>query len=408
MGRRKPDERPLFVMALPVCRGRSIGDNALRRAAAISQHYRSVVISDSFPDQVPSSVETVRIEPPRFDFLRRLCHVPNELGFAWAVRRALETLHRDREIGFVLCHSYSLARFAGLWFRRRTGIPFGMFMHGHIFERPKGMYDALTTTFYRRIAPTCYRESHLLLALSPAQAELALAAGASPEQMVLAPNGLDVDDLGLDPDTALRKVQGFELRRPLRCLYVGRLALEKGVDVMLRAFAELRSREVPFSLDLIGQGPERDRLLKLAEELGLAECCHFLGRFPRRELGLRLLDHDLLVVPSLTEALGNVVLEGMATGCLVVASDTGGIPSMIRHRENGLLVRSGDPAALCQALREVAEGRVEARQIVRSALAWVQENASWTAIGRRIEAAAHALATDFEPDRQVGPMPGTR
>jgi glycosyltransferase involved in cell wall biosynthesis len=389
-------ERPPVVMALPACGGRAIGDNALRRAVAISAHFRPVVVSDSFPGRMPEGVETILVTPPRFHYLRRFCHVPNELGFAWAVRKALTTLQRRKGVAFLLCHGYTLTWFTGRWFRRRTGVPFGMFMHGHIFERPKGTYDPRLTAFYRTIAPSCYREADLLFALSPKQGDLAVHAGARPDRVVLAPNGLDLVDIGLDPKAARRKAEDFLLHRPLRLLYIGRFAPEKGVDVVLQACAALRSRGGGFRLTLIGEGPEDWALRSLVNKFELDDHCTFLGAIPRSRLGSYLLEHDLLVVPSLSEPLGNVVLEGMAGACLVVASNTGGIPSMVEHGVTGLLFPAGNSQSLLKLFVVVDEERVDAARMVRNAFEWLDEHSSWSAIGERIAAAIDPLVREGE------------
>jgi len=389
-------------MVLPACGGRAIGDNALRRAVAISEHFRPVVVSDSFPDWTPECVETILVAPPRFHYLRRLCHVPNELGFAWAVRKALATLQRREGIAFLLCHGYTLAWLAGRWFRRRTGVPFGMFMHGHIFERPKGTYDPRLTAFYRAIARTCYREADLLLALSPIQRDLAVRAGAKPDRVVLAPNGLDFADIGLDSEAARRKAEDFAFHRPLRLLYIGRLAPEKGVDVLLQACAALRSRGGSFWLTLIGEGPEGRALRSLVNKSELDDHCIFLGPLPRSRLGPYLLEQDLLIVPSLSEALGNVVLEGMAGACLVVASNTGGIPSMVGHGITGLLFPAGNSQALCDLLVDVSERRVADALMVQNAFEWLDEHASWPAIGERIVEAIDPLVRERRQSLGVG------
>src|SRR5262245_46213012 len=306
--------KPAFVMALPACHRSPIGDNAIRRAVAISDHYRPVIISDGFPERVPHAIQEIQVRPPNFHWLHRFCHVPNELGFAWAVRRALADLHTER-IAFLLCHGYTLAWSTGRWFRRFSGVPFGMLMHGHIFERPKGTYDSRITAFYKAIAPICYREADLLFPLSSAQAELAVKAGAAQDRIVVAPNGFDVDDIGLDPADAAAKLDTFAPRSPFKFLFVGRLSIEKGADVMLQACARLHRRGLKCHLSTTGGGPEASRLRALQNELGLDdETCKLLGPTHRSALGRYYLAHDLLFVPSLGEPFGNVVLEGMAGG----------------------------------------------------------------------------------------------
>ena len=386
--------KPIFIMALPACRGRAIGDNAIRRAVAISEYFTPVIISNSFPDNVPEIVRTLQINPPVFNWLHRFCHVPNELGFAWSVRKALMSLHRHEKIGFLLCHGYSVTWFAGRWFRHKTGVAFGMFMHGHIFERPQGTYDSRVTAFYRAIAPTCYRESDILFSLSPAQAELAMQAGAKDSKVVVAPNGLDFSDIGIQESTVSRKVSEFKFHQPLRLLYVGRLSVEKGCDIMLRACTRLHESGIEFHLRVIGDGPEKKSLMKLVDDLKMPrDIVEFYGSLQRFELGEHYLSHDLLIVPSTSEPLGNVVLEGMAGGCVIVASNTGGIPSMVTTGKTGYLFETGSELELFNALHAAIIKRDFASSLVNAGLKQVLSEYNWRKIGRIINETVYPMTS---------------
>jgi len=378
------EDRPIFVMVLPACRGRSIGDNAIRRAEAIADKFHPVILSDSFPDRMPGVVQAVHVEPPRFDYLRRFCHVPNELGFAWAVRKPLLEFCSTGRVAFVLCHGYTLAYFVGRWIRKKTGIPFGMLMHGHIFERPKGMYDPRVTAFYRAIAPICYREADRLFALSPAQAELAIGVGAERSRLLITPNGLDLIDIGLNKETVTRKLAHFSPLPPYRLLYVGRFSVEKGVDVLLRACHLLKQQSFPFSLTLIGTGNDEKSLKDLTLKLELQEQVKFYGAKSRTELGKYYLKSHILCVPSISEPLGNVVLEGMASGCVVIASNTGGNPSMIEHGRSGYLTKPGNEADIAKKVSESLNDTAQLKMIVQKAVRRVMKEYTWKVVGYRI------------------------
>ncbi|WP_433212646.1 glycosyltransferase [Microtetraspora malaysiensis] len=141
------------------------------------------------------------------------------------------------------------------------------------------------------------------------------------------------------------------LPRP-RIAYVGRLHPQKGVDTLLRGFA-LFSAAAPGHLVLVGDGPERARLRRLAARLGVERRTLFLGFLPHERIPAVLRDVDVLVLPSRYEELGSVLVEAMYSGVPVVASATGGVPELVRHRESGLLVPPGSPYAIAEALREL-------------------------------------------------------
>jgi hypothetical protein len=128
-----------------------------------------------------------------------------------------------------------------------------------------------------------------------------------------------------------------DLPRP-RVLFVGRLHKAKGVDVALAAFGRLHAAGA--HLVLVGDGPERPALEAEAARLGLADRVRFVGFLPHHRVPAALSNADVLVVPSVYEELGRVVLEAMQVGLPVVATATGGIPEVIHDGLNGFLVRS--------------------------------------------------------------------
>jgi len=139
----------------------------------------------------------------------------------------------------------------------------------------------------------------------------------------------------------------------LRLLAVGRLVEKKGFDVLLEAAARLT---VPFSLRIIGEGPQRAELLAAIEALDLADRVQLAGAQTHDRLPAEYAAADLVVVPSVVDRHGdrdglpNVVLEAMASMRPVVASDVAGIGSAVTDGEAGLLVPPGNAAALASAL----------------------------------------------------------
>ena len=128
---------------------------------------------------------------------------------------------------------------------------------------------------------------------------------------------------------------------------VGRLAPEKGYDVLIRAMTELPG----CCLVLLGEGPERARLTKLARQLGVEDRVELAGWIPSPWT-----DHfrfDVIAVPSSFEGFGLVAVEALLAGIPVVASRVGGLAEIVHDGETGLLVEPGDPSALAHALREL-------------------------------------------------------
>ena len=150
-----------------------------------------------------------------------------------------------------------------------------------------------------------------------------------------------------------------------RVLFLGRLHVQKQVDVLVRAAASLPQAQVV----LVGDGPERGSLERLARRTGVADRVHFVGFVPHDDVPSVLMTADVLVMPSRYEELGTAMLEAMQVGVPIVASDTGGIPDVITHERNGLLVPPGDPQALADAITRLLADRALAAGLADAAKA---------------------------------------
>jgi glycosyltransferase involved in cell wall biosynthesis len=171
-------------------------------------------------------------------------------------------------------------------------------------------------------------------------------------------------------------------------LYVGRLAPEKRIHVLMDAFEQIRARAPrPVALVLVGGGPEEHELRRRA-----APDVYFTGYLEGTDLAAAYAAADVFVFPSDTETFGNVVLEAMASGVPVVAADRGGVTETVRPGTTGELARAGDAGAFAEAtlaLLHDSERRARMAQEARAA-ALVR---SWTRVlddlrGAYVEAAA--------------------
>jgi glycosyltransferase involved in cell wall biosynthesis len=146
---------------------------------------------------------------------------------------------------------------------------------------------------------------------------------------------------------------------------VGRLVEKKGFDVLLRALARTTA---PLCLDVVGDGPERDRLAGLVAQLGLGGRVRLRGRLTHADLPAAYAAAGVVVVPSRLDRAGdrdglpNVVLEAMASGRPVIATDVAAVATAVRDGDTGLLVPPDDPDRLAAALdRLAADGGLRRR-----------------------------------------------
>jgi glycosyltransferase involved in cell wall biosynthesis len=165
------------------------------------------------------------------------------------------------------------------------------------------------------------------------------------------PNVSQVNNAVLDlPATAPRKPRSDDDHVPTLGV-LGRLSSEKGVDVFLHACATLLARGTRFSAVIGGDGPERDRLVDLAERLGLAGNVRFLGTVT--DISKFYASIDALVIPSRSEGLPNVLLEAIAAGLPIVATRVGEIPIVLKEPGVGMTVEPDDAPALGDAIQFV-------------------------------------------------------
>jgi glycosyltransferase involved in cell wall biosynthesis len=146
-----------------------------------------------------------------------------------------------------------------------------------------------------------------------------------------------------------RVIAGMQRTRDL--LFVGRLVSAKGTDTLLRAFAIVLGLRPGTSLSIVGLGPEEGKLRELANSLGVTQHVDFLGARRGREVAETMNQHRILVVPSRSrppEALPVVVLEGIACGCVPVASRMGGLPECVGNA--GMLFEEGNHEELAEIL----------------------------------------------------------
>jgi glycosyltransferase involved in cell wall biosynthesis len=150
--------------------------------------------------------------------------------------------------------------------------------------------------------------------------------------------------------TAVRRELGLEAGGPV-IGSVGRLDPVKGLDVLVIAFAEVWKACPPARLLIVGEGSDRDRLVRLAHELGCADAVRFAGHRPDVT---RMLDAiDIYVNSSLFEGISLTILEAMAAGKPVIATSVGGNPEIVRDGVNGVMVPPADPHSLARAIQEL-------------------------------------------------------
>jgi glycosyltransferase involved in cell wall biosynthesis len=263
--------------------------------------------------------------------------------------------HLERVGADVLCCNGYKPDVVGWLAARRAGIPVVSISHGWTAATWKvRLNEALDRRLLRRMDCT--------VCVSEAQAVKVRRAGVDPDRVLVIRNAIQVDAFE-EPDRSYRRVlEGFFPNRPKHIVAAGgRLSPEKGFDLLIRAAADVALQDRGVGFVLFGEGPLREELERQANECGLQDRFVFAGF--RTDLQRFLPWCDLVVLSSHTEGLPVVVLEALAAGVPVVATEVGGTPEVIDDGVNGFLVPPGDAAALAARIADVLGSEEKRREM---------------------------------------------
>ncbi len=222
--------------------------------------------------------------------------------------------------------------------------------HGHVFY---GYYGPGLTAFFVRLERLAARLTDRIVVLTERGIEEHLARGIGRrEQFRVIPSGVDLERIRLSapPYEIARSRLGVDSEIRL-IVGLGRLEPVKGFQSLVTALPAILSGVPSARLLLVGEGSLRPALLNDARALGVADRLTIAGA--QREGARFLAAADLVVVPSLNEGMGRVLVEAMSLGRPVVATRVGGIPAVVVDGETGRLVAPDDPAALAGAVSDL-------------------------------------------------------
>jgi len=213
--------------------------------------------------------------------------------------------------------------------------------------------------------------------------------GAGSSRIRVVPPGVDLARFRPIEQSYARKVIGIPAHQRL-ILFAGRIERLKGIDALFRAIAMLRERRTDWDwgkvrVAVIGGDPsaagqqaneEMARLHALRSALGLDDVIAFLGARDQDVLQYYYAAAEVLVMPSHYESFGMVALEAMACGTPVIASDVGGLSTLVQHNKTGLRVRANDPGALARAIEQLLDDDALRRRMGHAAACYA-EDYSW-------------------------------
>jgi len=260
-------------------------------------------------------------------------------------------LRRAGQIDLIHAHGPLPCGHAAMLLSAELGVPYVVSVHG---------LDAFSTAqvsgragkWCRRISQRVYRSSRRVICVSEHVRERVLEGTGSTCRTSVVYNGVDPEEFS--PGTE-------DVSANPIVLSVGNLIPIKGHELLVRAVAALTAEFTGLALEIIGDGPERSYLEKVAQELKILERVHFLGRKSRHEVAVAMRRCTVFALPSRYEGLGCVYLEAMSVGKPVIGCREQGIAEVIRQGSNGFLVGPDNEkeltVALAMLLRDEARRR---------------------------------------------------
>lgn len=268
----------------------------------------------------------------------------------------IERLHRQRSFHVIHAHSALPCGHAAALLSRELGIPFVVTVHGldAFFTRQVGGYAG---RWCARMASLAYREAANVICVSKKVREQVGSRLGHAVKTIVIYNGVDPEVFFPAEHDAESEV----------ILTVGSLIGIKGHAVLLRAVARVQELRPAVRCEIIGEGPEQQRLEALCGDLGLGDKVRFLGRQSREQVAEAMRRCTVFALPSRYEGLGCVYLEAMCCGKAVIACRGQGIEEVIEAGINGWLVTPDDLQELTDALALLLRERALRREMGEAA-----------------------------------------
>ena len=290
-------------------------------------------------------LDGITIEHPCYYYTPKVFRDWYGTFFLWSIRAAFQRALNDFRPDLIYATWAYPDGWAGVELGRRAGLPVIVKIHGS---------DILTLTqFPARLKQTtnALRRADGVVTVSQDLADRVVALGANPSRVRVVINGVDGDRFHPGSRLDARRRLGLDPAAPL-LLAIGNLEPIKGFDVLIQACDRLARDGARFVCNLIGQGSQRAALKRQIAAADCADRVHLLGAKSHDELPDWYRAADLVVLPSRSEGVPNVLLEAGACGVPFVASAVGGIPE-IAPAETSRLVPPNDPDRLAAAITEM-------------------------------------------------------
>lgn len=367
-----------------------------RELVALGHEVSVLTGAKDLPDEcVADGVRIISID--RFGLMRRTWKGSN-LTLARQMLFPLAALSKSLDSYDIYHgHIYTSGLVANYLARRSGGVAVNT-IHGSYYPIWHKLTNPVSARLYRTaeriLAPWLAGISDIQLHTGDYFAQQLRVWGVPKTKLLTIHNGVDTDEYSpsvkpLDPATGHSgEMSSIDPSLPV-ILTARRLVKKNGIDHLIRAFARVLEEE-QCQLVIIGDGEQRQALEGLAEKLKVRDRICFQGFVPHEQLPPYLALADIAVVPSLVEASSIFMLEAMAMGKPVIATNTGGLPEVL-DRSRGMLVEPMDESGLADSILWMLSNREKRLQLGKSAREYVQANHSWKMVALQMESVYRQL-----------------
>lgn len=249
----------------------------------------------------------------------------------------------------------------------------------HIYDAEYHLKNPVNEFLQKTVLKMLLRRSSSIIAVSGSVGDFLVKSGmAAKGKVQIIPNGIEI--VGSGEQGAGRKIK--EGNKAPIIGTIGNLNVQKGQKYLVEAMTEIHKRYPLATLEIIGEGPLREDLESLAEDLKIENRVTLLGA--KKDVFAHLKHWDVFVLPSIAETFGIVILEAMQAGVPVVASKVGGILDIIEHKSEGILVPPRDPAKIAEAIKEILDHPSLAAKLKKAGKARVKDF-DWKKVIKEIE-----------------------
>lgn len=337
-----------------------------RVAERLRQHRLPLLVLFALPTYHRRRWQGVLAEA-RFDYrVLDLPRLPWGEEYVLAIPTWLSHLLRELRASCLILGGFSLPALTGARFARRQGIPY-LIWSGETVAEASQRRGRLMRHFLRR---RLVQQAAVCIAYGSRAREYLQTLGVAASKIKVAINCVDTDFFR-DQVLSQRRLSHFDAART-RILFVGHLQHRKGLELVLRALQECR--DLPWTLEVVGDGPARGELERLAVQLDL-RTVSFHGFKQKAELPAYYAAADVFIFPSLQEIFGLVMVEAAAAGLPIIASKfAGGTVDVVQEGRNGFIVDPTDIPALAARIRELCTKPLLRQQMGRESLQIVAES----------------------------------